>query len=122
MARIDPRRIARLASRIPREAERLAQKLERKMKVSREPLTVEQGLERLRIEEGLDRNGLDSLCWDTLRLLAKEARPIGRDRLAQRLGIADEEKLVNEIIPRLQSLGLVEQIAGGQKISDRGRN
>jgi Holliday junction resolvasome RuvABC ATP-dependent DNA helicase subunit len=114
--------IARLARCIPREAERLAQKLERKLKVSREPLTLEQALERLRVEEGLDRNGLDRLCWDALRLLAKEPRPIGRERLAQRLGVVDEEKLVTEIIPSLQSLGLIEQMAGGQTMTDRGRN
>jgi Holliday junction resolvasome RuvABC ATP-dependent DNA helicase subunit len=114
--------LAQLARRVPREAERLAQKLERKMSVSREQLTLEVALEKLRLEEGLDRNGLDQVCWDTLRLLAKQSRPVGRETLAQRLGIADEDKLISEVIPSLQSLGLVEQVAGGQVITDRGRN
>jgi Holliday junction resolvasome RuvABC ATP-dependent DNA helicase subunit len=114
--------LAQLARRIPREAERLAHKLERKLNVSREQLTVESALEKLRLEEGLDRNGLDHICWDALRLLAKQQRPVGRETLAQRLGVVDEDKLVTEIIPALQSLGLVEQVAGGQLITDRGRN
>jgi Holliday junction resolvasome RuvABC ATP-dependent DNA helicase subunit len=114
--------LARLSRCIPREAERLAQKLERKMSVSREPLTIEGALEKLRLEEGLDRNGLDQVCWDMLRHLAKQARPLGRETLAKQLGGADEDKLVSEVIPALQSLGLVEQVAGGQKITDRGRN
>jgi Holliday junction resolvasome RuvABC ATP-dependent DNA helicase subunit len=114
--------IAQLARCIPREAERLAQKLDRKMAVSREPLTLEVALEKLRLEEGLDRHGLDQLCWDTLRLLAKQSRPVGRETLAQQLRSADEEKLTSEIIPGLQALGLVEQVAGGQTITDRGRN
>jgi Holliday junction resolvasome RuvABC ATP-dependent DNA helicase subunit len=114
--------IARLSRCTPREAERMAQKLGKKLAVSRERLTIVEALERLRLEEGLDRNGLDQVCWQVLRLLAKESRPIGRDRLAQRLGVVDEEKLVTEVIPSLQTLGLVEQAAGGQLITDRGRN
>lgn len=114
--------LAGLARCIPREAERLAQKLERKMLVSREPLTIDAALEKLRLEEGLDRNGLDQVFWQTLRLLAKQPRPVGRETLAQRLGVVDEEKLVSEIIPGLQALGLVEQGPGGQVITDRGRN
>jgi Holliday junction resolvasome RuvABC ATP-dependent DNA helicase subunit len=100
----------------------MAQKLERKMNVSREPVTLQEALERLRMEEGLDRNGLDQVCWAALRLLAKQARPLGREALAQQMGVADEDKLVSEIIPSLRSLGLVEQVAGGQVITDRGRN
>lgn len=114
--------LARLSRCIPREAERLAQKLERKMNVSREPLTLASALEKLRLEEGLDRNGLDQVCWETLRLLAKQARPLGKETLAQRLGIVDEDKLVSEIIPGLQALSLVEQVPGGQIITDSGRN
>ena len=92
------------------------------MLVSREPLTIDAALEKLRLEEGLDRNGLDQVFWQTLRLLAKQPRPVGRETLAQRLGVVDEEKLVSEIIPGLQALGLVEQGPGGQVITDRGRN
>jgi Holliday junction resolvasome RuvABC ATP-dependent DNA helicase subunit len=114
--------IARLSRCIPREAERLAQKLERKMTVSLESLTLEGALEKLRLEEGLDRNGLDRVGWDLLRLLARQTRPLGRETLANQLGRADEDKLVSEIIPSLQALGLIEQVAGGQRISDRGRN
>jgi Holliday junction resolvasome RuvABC ATP-dependent DNA helicase subunit len=114
--------LARLSRCIPREAERLAQKLERKMNVTREPLNLDSALEKLRLEEGLDRNGLDQVCWETLRLLAKQARPLGKETLAQRLGIVDEDKLVSEIIPGLQALGLVEQVPGGQIITDTGRN
>lgn len=114
--------LAKLARCIPREAERMAQKLERKMTVSRERVTLEVALEKLRVEEGLDRNGLDQVCWAALRLLAKQARPLGRETLAQQMGLVDEDKLVSEIIPSLRSLGLVEQVAGGQVITDRGRN
>lgn len=114
--------LAQLSRCIPREAERLAQKLQRKLAVTREPLTLDAALEKLRLEEGLDRNGLDQVCWETLRLLSKQPRPVGKDTLAQRLGIADEDKMVSEIIPGLQSLGLVDQVAGGQIITDRGRN
>lgn len=114
--------IARLSRCIPREAERLAQKLERKMKVSLETLTPDAALEKLRLEEGLDRNGLDRTCWDLLRLMAKQTRALGRETLANQMGQADEAKLVSEVIPSLQALGLVEQVAGGQKITDRGRN
>lgn len=114
--------IAQLSRCIPREAERLAQKLERKMAVSRERLPLEGALEKLRVEEGLDRHGLDQVCWAVLRHLAKQTRPVGRETLANQLGTTDEEKLVSELIPALQNLGLVEQVAGGQKITDRGRN
>lgn len=114
--------LAKLARCIPREAERMAQKLERKMAVSRERATLEVALERLRVEEGLDRNGLDQVCWAALRLLARQARPLGRETLAQQMGVVDEDKLVSEIIPSLRALGLVEQVAGGQAITDRGRN
>lgn len=114
--------IARLARCIPREAERLAQKLERKLNVSRERLTLPEALEKLRVEEGLDRNGLDHVCWAMLRHLAKQSRPVGRETLAKQLGSADEDKLVSEVIPALQLLGLVNQVAGGQAITDRGRN
>ena len=114
--------LARLARCIPREAERMAFKLERKMSVGRERATLEAALEKLRTEEGLDRNGLDQVCWAALRLLAKQPRPLGRETLAQEMGIVDEEKLVSEIIPSLRALGLVEQVAGGQVITDRGRN
>jgi Holliday junction resolvasome RuvABC ATP-dependent DNA helicase subunit len=114
--------IAQLSRCIPREAERLAQKLERKMAVSRERLPLEGALEKLRIEEGLDRHGLDQVCWATLRHLAKQMRPIGRETLAKQLGAADEEKLVSEVIPALQNQGLIEQVAGGQRITDRGHN
>src|ERR1019366_6381216 len=115
------RGIAQLARCIPREAERLVQKLQRKMAVSREKLPLESALEKLRIEEGLDRHGLDQVCWATLRHLTKQFRPVGRETLAKQIGITDEEKLVSEVIPALQNLGLVEQVAGGQKITDRGR-
>jgi Holliday junction resolvasome RuvABC ATP-dependent DNA helicase subunit len=114
--------LARLARCIPREAERLAQKLQRKITVSRELLTLDAALEKLRLEEGLDRNGLDEVCWNTLRQLAKQKRPVGRETLAKQLGSADEEKINSEIIPALQALELVEQVAGGQIITDRGRN
>jgi len=114
--------LAQLSRCIPREAERLAQKLERKMAVSRERLPIEGALEKLRLEEGLDRHGLDQVCWATLCHLAKQPRPVGRETLANQLGGADEEKLVSEVIPALQALGLVEQVAGGQRITDRGRN
>jgi holliday junction DNA helicase RuvB len=114
--------IAQLSRCIPREAERLAQKLERKMAVSRERLPLEGALEKLRVEEGLDRHGLDQVCWAALRHLAKQPRPVGRETLANQLGTTDEEKLVSELIPTLQNLGLVEQVAGGQKITDGGRN
>jgi Holliday junction resolvasome RuvABC ATP-dependent DNA helicase subunit len=114
--------LAKLARCIPREAERMAKKLERKMAVSREHVGLAAALEKLRIEEGLDRNGLDQVCWGALRLLAKQARPLGREALAQQMGIVDEDKLVSEIIPSLRTLGLVEQVAGGQAITDRGRN
>lgn len=114
--------IAQLARCIPREAERLAQKLERKLNVSRERLTMPEALEKLRVEEGLDRNGLDHVCWAALRHLAKQSRPIGRDTLAKQLGTTDEDKLVSEVVPALQTLGLVNQVAGGQVITDRGRN
>jgi Holliday junction resolvasome RuvABC ATP-dependent DNA helicase subunit len=113
--------LAMLSRCVPREAERLAQKLERKMHVSRERLSVSEAQEKLRLEEGLDRNGLDRVFWKSLRALAKHDRPVGRDQLAQQLGLADPEKLVDEIIPTLQSRGLVVQVAGGQQITDRGR-
>lgn len=114
--------VAQLARCIPREAERLVQKLHRKMEVSREKLSLEGALEKLRIEEGLDRNGLDQVCWTTLRHLAKQSRPLGRDTLAQQIGLSDQDQLISEKIPALQALGLVEQVAGGQRITDRGRN
>jgi Holliday junction resolvasome RuvABC ATP-dependent DNA helicase subunit len=114
--------LAKLSRCIPREAERMAQKLGRKLSVSRERVSLEVALERLRVEEGLDRNGLDQVCWAALRLLAKQARPLGRETLAQQMGVVDEDKLVSEIIPSLRYLGLVEQVAGGQVITDRGRN
>jgi Holliday junction resolvasome RuvABC ATP-dependent DNA helicase subunit len=113
--------LALLSRCVPREAERLAQKLERKMHVSRERLSVTEAQEKLRLEEGLDRNGLDRVFWKSLRALAKHDRPVGRDQLAQQLGLADHEKLVDEIIPTLQSRGLVIQVPGGQQITDRGR-
>jgi Holliday junction resolvasome RuvABC ATP-dependent DNA helicase subunit len=114
--------IARLSRCVPREAERLAQKLDRKIAVSRERLSVEAALEKLRLEEGLDRNGLDHVRWEMLRHLAKQNRAVGRETLAKQLGITDEEKMVSEVIPNLQSLGLVAQVQGGQVITDRGRN
>lgn len=114
--------IAKLSRCIPREAERLANKLERKLRVSREALGPEQALERLRVEEGLDRNGLDRLCWDVLRKLAAQAGPRGKETLANILGVADERKLTEELIPALEALGLIEQVSGGQRITDKGRN
>jgi len=114
--------LARLSRCIPREAERLAQKLERKLTVARERLSIEEALEKLRIEEGLDRNGLDHVCWEVLQHMTRQRRPVGRETLAKQLGVADEDKLVSEIMPALQNLGLIEQVAGGQKITDRGRN
>jgi len=114
--------IARLARSIPREAERLAKRLERKLEVSLEEITLEDALEKLRVEEGLDRNGLDMLSWETLHTLAKETKPIGRDLVARRISTADEQKLTDEIIPALQRLALVKQVAGGQVITDKGRN
>lgn len=114
--------IARLARSVPREAERLAERLERKMQVALEELTLEEALEKLRIEEGLDRNGLDKLSWLALQTLAKEMKPIGKELTAQRMAIADEQKLTDEIIPALQRMGLVNQVAGGQVITDQGRN
>jgi len=114
--------LAQLSRRIPREAERLAQKLERKLAVSRERLLVDGAIEKLRLEEGLDRNGLDHVCWEVLRHMTKQKRPVGRETLAKQLGVSDEEKLVSEIMPALQNLGLIEQVAGGQRITDLGRN
>jgi Holliday junction resolvasome RuvABC ATP-dependent DNA helicase subunit len=114
--------IARLARCIPREALRLVQKLQRKMTVARENLPLESALEKLRIEEGLDRNGLNQVCWEVLRQLAKQKRPIGRDTLANQLGAVDEEKLISEVIPDLQKQSLIEQVAGGQRITDKGLN
>jgi len=114
--------IARLARNQPREAERLARKLQRKLSVALEHLSLNEALERLRLEEGLDRYGLDKQAWAVLLGLARERKSLGKDALAQQLGIVDEEKLVSEIIPALRAMGLVEQVAGGQKITDRGMN
>ena len=114
--------IAHLARSIPREAERLAGRLERKMQVTLEELTLDEALEKLRIEEGLDRNGLDKISWLALQTLAKERKPMGKELVAQRMAIADEQKLTGEIIPTLQRLGLVNQVVGGQVITDQGRN
>lgn len=115
--------IARLARNQPREAERLARKLQRKLSVALEALSLHEALERLRLEEGLDRNGLDKQAWAVLLGLARERKALGKDALAQQLGIVDEEKLVSEIIPALRAMGLVEQVAAkGQKITDRGMN
>lgn len=113
--------LATLSRCIPREAERLAAKLERKMAVAREHLEIKQAIEKLRVEEGLDRNGLDRVYWKALLALAKQDRPLGRDALAQQLGITDSERLVEEIVPKLRSMGLVAQHANGQQITDRGR-
>lgn len=115
--------IAQLARRIPREAERLVQKLLRKMSVSLEKVPLEVALEKLRLEEGLDRHGLDNVCWSILRYLAKQSHPLGRDSLAQQIGLTDTNQIIDEKIPALLSLGLIESVANqGQKISDRGRN
>jgi len=117
------RGIAQLARRMPREAERLAQKLERKMTVSREEIPLETALEKLRLEEGLDRYGLDHVSWSILRYLAKQLRPLGRESLAQQIGLTDEDQIVDDKIPTLLSLGLIESAGSqGQKITDLGRN
>jgi hypothetical protein len=115
--------IAQLARRIPREAERLVQKLHRKMEVSLEKVPLEVALEKLRLEEGLDRHGLDNVCWSILRYLAKQSHPLGRESLAQQIGLTDAGQIIEEKIPTLVSLGLIESAGNqGLKISDRGRN
>ena len=115
--------IAQLARRIPREAERLVQKLHRKMEVSLEKVLLEVALEKLRLEEGLDRHGLDNVCWSILRYLAKQSHPLGRESLAQQIGLTDAGQIIEEKIPALVSLGLIESAGNqGLKISDRGRN
>jgi Holliday junction resolvasome RuvABC ATP-dependent DNA helicase subunit len=115
--------ISQLARRIPREAERLVQKLHRKMEVSLEKVPLEVALEKLRLEEGLDRHGLDNVCWSILRYLAKQSHPLGRESLAQQIGLTDAGQIIEEKIPTLVSLGLIESAGNqGLKISDRGRN
>ena len=84
---------------------------------------LEVALEKLRLEEGLDRHGLDHVCWSILRYLAKQSRPLGREALAQQIGLTDADQIIDEKIPNLVSLGLIESAGSqGQKITDCGRN
>jgi len=113
-------RLARLGGVVPRKSLDLAKELQTEIVVSDVGgLSLEEHLDAVQRRMGIDDNGLGQLHIKYLRILQKRG-PCGFGSIIGQLDTVDEGTILDEVEPRLLTLGLIEKTPQGRQITTAG--
>ena len=113
-------RLARLGGVVPRKSLELAKELQTEIVVSDVGgLSLEEHLDAVQRRMGIDDNGLGQLHIKYLRILQKRGT-CGFGSIIGQLDTVDEGTILDEVEPRLLTLGLIEKTPQGRQITTAG--
>ncbi|MBN2099069.1 MAG: AAA family ATPase [Dehalococcoidia bacterium] len=116
-------KVARLGRCVPRIALELAKELETEALVSEhQGRSLDEHLEEVRRTRMIDSNGLGLSDIEYLKLLEREARPLGERNILTMLSNIDKDRFLEEVEPLLVArLKLVRRTERGREITTEGR-